>query len=133
MSIAAIQIKRKELGLSEVRYRAVLREVAGVDSARLLDVKGDKAVYRTLCDMGRAHSKAARYVWVLWGQLQAYLPARERSGAYLVGIIRRCTASDLSDLSELSDLSSGELHKVIEALKRRLDDERAKLAQEVPF
>ena len=48
MSLAAIHITKKELGLTESEYRAILREVAGVDSAKYLDESGDRAVMARL-------------------------------------------------------------------------------------
>ena len=44
MSLAAIHILKKELGLSDADYRAILRDVAGVASAAKLDQEGDRAV-----------------------------------------------------------------------------------------
>ena len=133
MSVAAIQIKRRRLGLSEARYRSILREVGGVSSSRDLSPEAGKAVYRTLCDMARATTPQARYVWVLWEELQPYLPPAERSGAYLAGLIRRSTGADLQDLSGLSQLPPPVLHKAIEAVKRRIAQEEEKLKEEVPF
>ena len=133
MSVAAIQIQRKKLGLSEARYRSILREVGGVSSSRDLSPDGDRAVYRTLCGMARATTPQARYVWVLWEELQPYLPPAERTGAYLAGLIRRSTGAYLADLSELSAQPPQVLHKAIEALKRRIAQEEEKLKEEVPF
>jgi hypothetical protein len=83
--------------------------------------------------MAQASTPAARYVWVLWTQLQPFLPAKERNGAYLVGFIRRCSpTAGITDLTQLSCLSAAELHKVIESLKVRLENEKKKMA-DVPF
>ena len=133
MSVAAIQIQRKKLGLSEERYRAILLQVGGVSSSRDLSPEAGKAVYRTLCDMARATTPQARSVWVLWEELQPYLPPAERTGAYLAGLIRRSTGAYLADLSELSALPPPVLHKAIEALKRRVAQEQSKVREEVPF
>ena len=56
------------------------------------------------------------------------------NGAYLVGFIRKCvpTAAGISDLSQLSTLTPAELHKTIESLKIRLENEKQKMA-DVPF
>lgn len=133
MSIAAIQIQRKKLGLSDARYRTVLANVAGVRSSRDLTPAGDKAVYAALCKMARATTPQARYIWVLWEELQPYLPPAERTGAYLAGLIRRSSGAVLADLSDLSGLSGKELHKGIEAIKLRLAAEQEKIKTEVPF
>ena len=83
--------------------------------------------------MAQASTPAARYVWVLWTQLQPFLPAKERNGTYLAGWIRRCAPmADLADLSDLSRQTPATLHKVIESLKNRLDSEKVKMA-DVPF
>ena len=121
MSVAAIQIQRKKLGLSEARYRSILRSVGNAASSRDLSPEADRAVYRTLCDMARATTPQARYVWVLWEELQPYLPPAEKNGAYL------------ADLSELSSQPPQVLHKAIEALKQRIAQEQSKVREEVPF
>ena len=65
--------------------------------------------------------------------MQPFLPAKERNGAYLVGFIRRCSpTAGIADLTQLSCLSAAELHKVIESLNVRLDNEKKKMA-DVPF
>lgn len=133
MSVAAIHIQKKKLGLSDARYRALLMEVAGVSSSRDLSPEADRKVYQALCRMARATTPQARYVWVLWEELQPYLPPAERTGAYLAGLIRRSTGACLADLSCLSLLSGKELHKSIEAIKLRLAAEQEKIREEVPF
>ena len=133
MSVAAIQIQRKKLGLSETRYRSILRSVGGAASSRDLSPEADRAVYRTLCDMARATTPQARYIWVLWEELQPYLPPAEKNGAYLAGLIRRVSGAYLADLSELSGLEPQVLHKAIEALKQRIAQEQSKIKEEVPF
>lgn len=134
MNPVAIQIMRRQLGLSDNRYRDLLRLTGGVNSSKDLTDASAKKVYRELCRLSQASTPAARYVWVLWTQLQSFLPAKERNGAYLVGFIRKCvpTAAGISDLSQLSTLSPAELHKTIESLKIRLETEKQKMA-DVPF
>ena len=60
MSLAAIHILRKELGLTESEYRAILREVAGVDSAKYLDESGDRAVMARLYAIRDERREAAK-------------------------------------------------------------------------
>ena len=133
MNIVAIQIMRRRLGLSEARYRDLLSRIGGVNSSKDLTQPAARKVYGTMRRMAVAATPAARYVWVLWNQLQPYLAPADRHGAYLVGFIRKVAPeSGISDLSELSILEPGVLHKAIEALKRRLEYERAKNA-DVPF
>ncbi len=133
MNIVAIQIMRRQLGLSNARYRELLNWAGGVSSSKELTDAAAKKVYKEMCRLSQASTPAARYVWVLWNSLQPFLPAKERTGAYLVGFIRRCTpTAGIADLTQLSCLSAAELHKVIESLKVRLENEKKKMA-DVPF
>ena len=133
MKISALKIQQKKLGLSDARYRALLLNIGGVSSSKELTPSAARKVYSTMCQMAEASTPAARYIWVLWTQLQPHLSPKERHGAYLAGWIRRCCPeSDLSDLSDLSDQTPAVLHKVIESLKIRLDREEEKMA-DVPF
>lgn len=133
MKIAALKIQQQKLGLSDARYRDLLFSIGGVRSSKELTDSAAKKVYSKMCSMAVASTPAARYIWVLWNQLQPYLNAKERKGTYLAGWIRRCAPeSNLSDLSELSDQTPAVLHKVIESLKIRLDREEEKMA-DVPF
>ena len=111
----------------------LLRLTGGVNSSKDLTDASAQKVYRELCRLSQASTPAERYVWVLWNSLQPFLPAKERNGAYLVGFIRRCSpTAGIADLTRLSCLSAAELHKVIESLKTRLENEKKKMA-DVPF
>ena len=114
MKIAALKIQQKKLGLSDVRYRDLLLKNGRVSSSKELTPSAAKKVYSAMCQMAEASTPAARYVWVLWTQLQPHLSTKERHGAYLAGWIRRCCPE--SDLSDLSDQTPAVLHKVIESL-----------------
>ena len=132
MKIAAIKIEQKKLGLSDLKYRQILNDIAGVDSAKFL-VPGDVIkVYRRMHNMATAKTRAARYFWVLWKELQPYLDSAERSGAWVCGFIRRATQVQLEDLTCLDSLTPGEIHKAIEAIKTRIEYEKEKMA-DVPF
>ena len=131
MSISAIKIKQKELGLSDERYREILRRIGNVTSSKDLTPYGDRAVYRELCRMARAETRSARYLWVLWDHLQPHLSSSERKGAWLCGFLRKIGIR-IDDLSCLDNLSASDLHKAIEAVKKRLDYEDKK-ESEVPF
>lgn len=137
MNVVAIHIMRRKLGLSDRRYRNILRDVAGVTSSKELTGDAAKKVYAALCKLAEAQTPAARYVWVLWTNLQGFLPPKDRSGAYLVGFIRKCCPPqdtlELRDLGDLDDLDPRTIHKIIESLKIRLSTEEEKLAKEVPF
>ena len=132
MKIAAIKIEQKKLGLSDLKYRQILNDIAGVDSAKFL-VPGDIIkVYRRMHTMATAKTRAARYFWVLWKELQPYLDSAERSGTWVCGFIRRATQVQLEDLTCLDSLTPGEIHKAIEAIKHRIEYEKEKMA-DVPF
>ena len=149
MSLAAIHILRKELGLTESEYRAILREVAGVDSAKYLDESGDRAVMARLYAIrderreaakSRVKSPAERKIWALWlggddrPGLRNYLPAQDRTGKLSARIRPEGVGnSAITKAADLSSLTGKEAYRTIEALKLRLEHEREKVAQEVPF
>ena len=132
MKIAAIKIEQKKLGLSDLKYRQILNDIAGVDSARFLAPGDIIKVYRKMHNMASANSRAARYFWVLWTELQTYLKSAECSGAWICGFIRRATSVNLEDLTCLDELAPGDMHKAIEAIKNRIEYEKEKMA-DVPF
>ena len=149
MSLAAIHIIKKELALTESEYRAILREVAGVESAKYLDESGDRAVMARLYAIrderreaakSRVKSPAERKIWALWlggddrQGLRSYLPKPERTVAYLLGFVRRASGnSNITEASDLSTLTGREAYITIEALKFRLSQEQEKMRKEVPF
>lgn len=74
-----IQIARRELRLEETEYRALLKRVAGVDSARALTDRKAEAVIVELRRLGfvpKASTRPAteradlRKLYALWGALQ---------------------------------------------------------------
>ena len=149
MSLAAIHILRQKLELTESEYRAILREVAGVESAKYLDESGDRAVMARLYAIRderrgaapkRVKTPTERKIWRLWlGReddpgLRNYLPAQDRTANYLLGFVRRASGnSAITKAADLSALTGKEAYRTIEALKLRLEHEREKVAQEVPF
>lgn len=148
MSLAAIHIIKKELGLPEAEYRAILREVAGVDSAKYLDEFGDRAVMARLYAIRderreakkRVKTPTERKIWRLWlgceknPGLRSYLPQPERTVSYLLGFVRRASGNQkIQEVDDLASLTRKQAYHTIEALKLRLEHERARVAQEVPF
>ncbi|HBP08037.1 phage protein GemA/Gp16 family protein [uncultured Victivallis sp.] len=143
MSLAAIHILKKELGLSDTEYRTILRDTAGVASAAQLDEIGDRAVMSRLYSLRDASRQTAvrpaktpteAKIWALWYELKGYLPKQEQTLAYLLGFVRRAAGNqDVKEAGDLAGLTGKESYNVIEALKRRLEQERATVAQEVPF
>ena len=143
MSLAAIHILKKELGLTDAEYRDVLRREAGVESAKFLGEDGDRAVMRALytirdqriaAEKERPKSPEERTVWGLWYELKGYLPEEKRNAAYLAGFAERFGLVKKTGGSVSFELfEPSEFHKLIEALKSRLAYEEKRLAAEVPF
>lgn len=149
MSLAAIHIAKKELALTDADYRAILREVAGVDSAKYLDAAGDRAVMARLYALRderrgaaqkRVKTPTERKIWRLWlgdendPGLRSYLPPPERTVAYLLGFVRRASGNQkIQEADDLAVLTRKQAYHTIEALKSRLEQERKSIAQEVPF
>lgn len=149
MSLAAIHIAKKELALTDAEYRAILREVAGVDSAKYLDAAGDRAVMARLYALRderrgaaqkRVKTPTERKIWRLWlGRendpgLRSYLPQPERTVAYLLGFVRRASGNQkIQEADDLAGLTPDQSKNTIEALKGRIEQERKSIAKEVPF
>ena len=127
MSVKAIKIMQKKLGLPDADYRALLMSEAGVTSSTQLDPDGDKKVMNALNRLinernharhSRPKSKAESKIWAIWYQeLCPYLEPRCRNVRYLAGIIEhRIGRNILSDGQLLTSLlDRGELHQAIEA------------------
>lgn len=136
MNLAAIHIQKNKAGLSDQQYRQLLLDCAGVNSSKQLDETGYKAVMKELYSMTQPtydpnveRSPQEKKIWALWYELRELLPEQERTPRYLFGIIKR--VAGVEKIRALSELSSSQMHKCIEALKRKLDEEIQK--QQVPF
>ena len=104
--------------------------------ARLYAIRDE----RRQSEKNRVKSPAERKIWALWlggddrPGLRNYLPRPERTVSYLLGFVRRASGnSAIQDAADLSALTGREAYRTIEALKLRLEHERARVAQEVPF
>lgn len=148
MSLAAIHIAKKELALTDAEYRAILREVAGVDSAKYLGAAGERAVMARLYALRdergaaakRAKTPTERKIWALWlgsdddPGLRFYLPQAERTVAYLLGFVRRASGNQkILGADDLASLTRKQAYHTIEALKSRIEQEQKSIAREVPF
>jgi len=143
MSIAAIKIAQKELGLSDAEYRAILRDAAGVASATQLDADGDRAVMRRLYAIrdersaatpNRAKTPTEAKIWAIWYDIKGYLPEPERTVDYLLGIIRRASGNiSIKTVEDIAALTPQQAYHTIEALKYRLAQEEQATRKEVPF
>ena len=118
--LAAIHIRKKELALEDDAYRALLRSVAGVDSARDLDGAGRRAV---LDRMAPRPASASRKRWgkrnadPLVRKVYALLGAADppRPPAYAVGILKRMCGADAPDAIEWA--TGEQLRKLVAALE----------------
>ena len=146
MSIAAIKIAQKQAKLADPEYRALLRRVAGVSSAKDLDEQGARRVlaelHHIIADNARIdgskpaavieRTPAEKKLWAIWYELEKLLPASMRNADYLLGIVRRASGvHDLVSLYRLQDLTPLQMYKTIEALKQRLAQEQDTLADAV--
>ena len=101
--LAAIHIRRKERGLDEDAYRSLLREVAGVSSARDLDAAGRRAV---LDRLGNTQRPLERKVFALLGG---------RGERYALGILRQMESGRAP--ARLRWASNDQLRRVVQALE----------------
>ncbi len=118
--LAAIHIRAKERGLDEHTYREMLREVAGVTSARDLDGAGRQKVLQRLAPRPTApHRQSAdpmvRKIYALLG---------DRPASYAAGILRRMFGADAPDAIEWA--TGEQMRNVIAALEY---DRRRKAAR----
>ena len=111
--LAAIHIRKKERGLDDDAYRAMLRDVAGVDSARDLDAHGRQAVLQRLSERPPRKPWAKRNTDPMVRKVYARLG--DRPASYAVGIMRRMFGVEAPDAIEWA--TGEQLHKVIAALE----------------
>lgn len=118
--LAAIHIRKKELGLDEDAYRSVLREAAGVDSAAHLDARGRQAVLQRF--RPRTQSAPRRR----WGRTSADPQVRKvyallgaadppRPPGYALSILRRKYGASAPEAIEFA--TGAQLHFLIGALE----------------
>ena len=145
MNLAAIHIRSKEAGLDDAAYRDLLLRVAGVRSAKELDEDQYLAVMREIWTLINAQktqrqtshkkSPSESKIWALWYAIRVYLPPEEQTASYLMGIVCRVIHRSGLGTDALPDLTAGESHKIIEALKQRLEQEEFEFKTKtgVPF
>lgn len=119
--LAKIHIAKKELGMDEAAYRAMLRNVAGVDSAARLDESGRDRIIDHLKRLGfrprPAHPTITpgqyRKIRMLWLDLHAVGLVRDPSEKAMRKYIKRMTG-----VEQPGRLSVEEAILVIETLKK---------------
>jgi len=123
--LAKIHIAKTRLGMSDDDYRAMLRSVAGVDSASKLDARGRASVLAHLYKAGfratkpnatpkdRAKRKSpASKIRALWLDLHGLGAVKDPSEAALSAFCHRMTGVDRAEW-----LNTDQANKVIEGLK----------------
>lgn len=128
-TVAAIKIAQRQAGLSDQEYRQLLYRVAGVGSCTLCTSEERRRVLSEI----RKHRKTAqekspaeRKIWALWYDLRNYLPNVEHSIDYLIGMaIKANGGKDQCQVTRLDQLSPRQSQRLIEALKRRILDEKS--------
>ena len=144
MSIKAIHTIKSKLKMSDADYRAMLFRVAGVTSSKLLTEEQDAAVIRELKRLETAEGNSRKTpqeakIWALWlgsdenPGLSRYLPEEKRKASYLAGMLGGFgPVVWFNGRLRFSQFTADQARRAINALKVRLENEKAKLA-DVPF
>jgi len=122
-ALAKIHIAKKDLGLSEDDYRAILLRVAGADSAARLDARGHAAVLREFQRLGwsperklrKSAKPGVRLIFGLWAELGRMGALVNATRPALLAFVKRQTGVDSPDW-----LTPSEVNKVVEGLKAML-------------
>jgi phage gp16-like protein len=124
--LAKIHMAKKQLGLGDDEYRAILHAQGGASSAGDLDHEGRTKVLAYFKRLGVKDAKPFGQVekieW-LWRKLGEAGALRDTSNAALLAFVGR-TAN--AGVSHLRFLPIGEASKVIEALKAMLNRRASK-------
>jgi phage gp16-like protein len=126
--LAKIHIAKKQLGLDDATYRAMLQMVAGVESAGDLDGEGRRKVLSHLSKAGfksRAGNAASGYPGrpdfealagtgkrAMMGKIEAYLAEAKRPWDYVHGMARR-----MFKVERVQWCTPGQLHRIVSALE----------------
>ena len=121
LQLSKIHIAKKDLGLDEETYRALLGRVAGVRSAKDLTPRQTGAVLAEFVRLGwepkpvkkqaRKAPKAAPDRAKLVGKIEAFLAEAKRSWAYADGMALR-----MFKVERVEWLDPGQLQKMVAAL-----------------
>ncbi|WP_186002631.1 regulatory protein GemA [Mycobacterium sp. KBS0706] len=120
-AIAKIHVAKKQLGLDDATYRAVLHRVTGQDSAaRLNDVQLGNVIREFVrlgwkdggAELRFGRTPTGRLIRILWRDV-----AREKSETALRSMIRRILGLAEEVIPEPDMLSVADASKVVEALK----------------
>ena len=151
-SIKMIHTLKSKLGMSEEEYRKILRDHFGVGSSKDLSAPDQRMLAGILRGLDTSDksdrsdlsginlAKTSRMIWRQFFDLQRHIG--HRGANYLAGIIGKVCGGECEQRIRqgvrlnLDDLEPQEAHKVIEALKERLqwqeDQESAASCRTVP-
>lgn len=151
-SIKMIHTLKSKLGMSEEEYRKILRDRFGVGSSKDLSAPDQRMLAGILRGLDTSDksdrsdlsginlAKTSRMIWRQFFDLQKHIG--RRGANYLAGIIGKVCGGECEQRIRqgvrlnLDDLDPREAHKVIEALKERLqwqeDQEAAANCRTVP-
>ncbi len=143
-----IHILKKEAGLTAEEYKNLLAEFGASSATELSEddyrqacatlegmVRDAKVREYRARDEGRVKSRQERFFWALWYELKEHLPEGDRTAEYLAGfagrVLRRYVGLEQGRF-DFEALDGRERHKLIDALKERVEYEKDRLAA-VPF
>lgn len=133
--LAAVHCARRDLGLDEETYRAVLERVTGSSSAsrltdgelaRVLDTFREQGWKSPRSDERRAKASGSPHVrklWAIWTEMCAARIPREPTRAALRAFVERMT--DVSDPEWLTPTQTNVVVEALKAWQRRELDMRA--------
>ena len=147
-SYGRIHILKKEAGLTAEEYKNLLAEFGASSATELSEddyrqacatlegmVRDAKVREYRARDEGRVKSRQERFFWALWYELKEHLPEGDRTAEYLAGfagrVLRRYVGLEQGRF-DFEALDGRERHKLIDALKERVEYEKDRLAA-VPF
>jgi phage gp16-like protein len=124
--LAKIHIAKKQLGLDDETYRAMLQMVAGVESAADLTADGRRKVLAHLSKAGFKRRKAAaKYPGrpdfdqlndtgkrAMMEKVEAHLAEAKRPWAYVHGMAKR-----MFKVERVQWCTPGQLHRIVSALE----------------
>lgn len=127
VDLAKIHIAKKQIGMDDETYRAMLGMVAGVNSAGKLDARGRRAVLAHLRNVGfKAGRKKKRYPGCpdfekyrgtgkdrMLKKIEAYLAEAKRPWSYAHGI-----AKQMFGIERVQWCAPEELRSIIAALEK---------------
>lgn len=137
--LAQIHIARKDLGMEDDAYRAMLIDVAKVDSSAKLDFAGRHAVIHRMKQLGwkpkrkkigpksRRVTSQADKIRALWIELHELEIVRDKSEAALMKYVRRMTNGQYA-APQFCDAATAS--RMIETLKKWKHRELKKREQE---